>query len=634
MKHLISLLCSVALVVLSFATAVSAQFIEASRVQMPAMSHDEWATQVVSTPSGKEIVSAGADGRVIIWDAASGKPLRDVSFPSIVLSISVSSDGRTIAAGDSSGKVSFVDINSGQVKNSFIADKEVVNASAWSRDGKFVAAGGREGIVRVWSVADGKLAGEVNPAKGTIAAVAFANSQLVVGTLDLQGKKSTVELWDWQNQKVVRTFDEGVPAVRGLSVSADEKLLVIGHFQPASLLFMLFGEGNSVEVSLRTLPESDEPQTAGLWDIASGKRLSGLDAETGARTVAFSPDGRLVATAGANGAMIFDVAGGTYTEVGRVDSATGIDSVAFSPDSQRLIVARERQPMAQYGGEYGFDRLIDPFYTNMVMTVREGAKPTFTRSKTPQSITGGSNIDVWQLKPLTGPIDTQIWDAVKAVSAARKDDARKNLEQIIKENPRNGRAQRLYVVFFEASDVKKASDRLEAAIKADPDCVSCLRSLGDLQATTKQWDKAMTSYGQALKLKPEYGLVAGRLADVYAQVSLSFIMAGNTKKNMESASTVLAQAIALRPAEEQYITNMASIAYFRGEFDTSIDLLQIARQLRPDHARIYYNLGHSYREKGDKKKAVEAYRIYVQLGERGQEARVDKAKQIIADLSR
>src|SRR5688572_22172716 len=98
------------------AVGINAQLIDASRVATAAMSHDEWATQVLYTPSGKEIVSCGADGRIVIWDAASGKVIREVVIPSIVTTMGMSSDGTTVAAGDATGKVSFVDVGSGQIK--------------------------------------------------------------------------------------------------------------------------------------------------------------------------------------------------------------------------------------------------------------------------------------------------------------------------------------------------------------------------------------------------------------------------------------------------------------------------------------------------------------------------------------
>jgi Flp pilus assembly protein TadD/DNA-binding beta-propeller fold protein YncE len=634
MQRLARTLSLIAFLLTAAVRPCRAQFVDSRRIGTSPMGHDEWATQVLYTPSGKEIVSVGADGRIATWDAATGKLLREVVLAAPVLALDISKDGSTLAVGDASGRASIIRTDSGQITASFVGDKEVVNAVSLSGDGKFLAASGPKGVVSIWSVTESKLVNEIDLAKGNVVALSFAGMHLIVGTLDKNSRKYSIELLDWNTKKHIRSFDAGAPGMRGIAISPDGKLLAITNYQKASLLFFLFGEGGSVEASLRTLPESDDPQPVSIWDIASGKLIAEFEAETGARHVSFSPNGRYLTTCGANGVMIFDAGDGTYAEIGRIDSATGVDAAAFSPDSQRVAIARQRQPMAQYGGEYALDRLTDPFFTSIVMTVREGARPSFTKSKGAKSITGGSNVEIWQIEALTKAPDARSWEAVKAFFAGRKDESRDILDQILKDHPENSRAGRLYAVLFEQSDLKKAAARLESIIKTDVGCVGCWRTLGDIYHGTKQFDRALDAYKQVLKLRPEIGLVAGRSAAIYGQMGLDLISAGNDPKNLQAASNALGEALARRPAEERYITNMASIAYFQGDFDTSIKLLLISRSLRPDHSRIYYNLGHSYRAKGEKKNAIEAYKTYVRLGEEGQQARVERAKQFITELSR
>ncbi|MEP6787557.1 MAG: WD40 repeat domain-containing protein, partial [Acidobacteriota bacterium] len=92
----------------AFVWAANAQFVDATRVSTGLMTHDEWTTQVLSSPTGKEIISAGVDGRVVIWDAATGKANRELTLPAIVLTLSLSKDGLTLAAGDASGHISLI----------------------------------------------------------------------------------------------------------------------------------------------------------------------------------------------------------------------------------------------------------------------------------------------------------------------------------------------------------------------------------------------------------------------------------------------------------------------------------------------------------------------------------------------
>ncbi len=103
---------------------------------------------------------------------------------------------------------------------------------------------------------------------------------------------------------------------------------------------------------------------------------------------------------------------------------------------------------------------------------------------------------------------------------------------------------------------------------------------------------------------------------------------------MAAAQEALNRALALRPGVEQFYTNLGAAYYFRSDFDKDISLLLIAKRLRPDQPRIYYNLGHAYRYKGDKQHAIEAYQRYVEMGEEGEEDRVEKAKEFIKQLSK
>ena len=79
------------------------------------MGQDEWITQIVATSTGKGIISAGVDGRVVMWNAETGKIGWETTLPSMVLTLSLSPDGHMLAAGDASGSVSLLDASTGKI---------------------------------------------------------------------------------------------------------------------------------------------------------------------------------------------------------------------------------------------------------------------------------------------------------------------------------------------------------------------------------------------------------------------------------------------------------------------------------------------------------------------------------------
>lgn len=112
---------------------------------------------VAFSPDGKLVASCGFDGKVIVWDAATGKMIKKFDVQDSVFEVAFSPDGKSLIAGLSVKEEFMVwDTSTWEVLNTFEGDQ------SWdlslSPDGsKMISAGGGIHEANLWDVNTGKL---------------------------------------------------------------------------------------------------------------------------------------------------------------------------------------------------------------------------------------------------------------------------------------------------------------------------------------------------------------------------------------------------------------------------------------------------------------------------------------------
>jgi WD40 repeat protein len=294
---------------------------------------------VAFSPIGETLASGGADTTIILWNLAAypspGESL--TANAGHVMSVAFSPDGKILASvtPHSSGRdrirredkiVRLWDVQTHQpLRPSLTGHTDSVTSVAFSPRG-ILASGSWDNTVRLWDVQTHQQLGPpLTGHVGFVTSVAFSRD----GTLLASGSwDNTVRLWDVRTHKGASLTGHKAP-VLSLAFSPDGKVLASG---------------------------SDD-KTVRLWDVRThrlvGAPLTGLsDSVT---SVAFSPDGENLAWADAGGHIYFlnlrkaravcrvhavivdECLAGLDLPQGHSFKAGGSkSSVAFSPDGQML----------------------------------------------------------------------------------------------------------------------------------------------------------------------------------------------------------------------------------------------------------------------------------------------------------
>ena len=244
--------------------------------------HEHRVVSVAFSPDGKTLASGSGDRTVKLWDVATGKNAATFKgHTSGVASVAYSADGKTLVSGSWDKTIKLWDVATG-------TQTAVLNGHTWtvrySPDGKSLASAGADKAIKLWDVASGKNTANL---KGYIAVIHCLAYSPDGKTLASASGESMIRLWDTTTGKNFATLRQDFGAINYVAYSPDGKTLASasGGRRMASA----FTEGDT---------------TVRLWDLATGKSEVVLRGRPkGFRVVAFSPDGKTLASGSLDGTI-------------------------------------------------------------------------------------------------------------------------------------------------------------------------------------------------------------------------------------------------------------------------------------------------------------------------------------------
>ena len=151
----------------------------------------------------------------------------------------------------------------------------------------------------------------------------------------------------------------------------------------------------------------------------------------------------------------------------------------------------------------------------------------------------------------------------------------------------------LYTQGFLQQALSESSQMLERF----PNSIILYNIAGASNSGLMQFDDAIESYKQVLKIKPDY-------AEAYYNMGVAL----KSKGNPEAAIDSYKQALKIKPNYAEAYYNMGNALKNKGNPEAAIDSYKQALKIKPDYAEAYYNMGVALTNKDDLEGAIDSYK--------------------------
>jgi len=271
------------------------------------------------SPDGKTLATSGEDATIRLWDVQTGEQTAILrGHLAAILTVAFSPDGKLLASGGGSSYRSFDptiriwDITTLKELAVLNLHSKSVRKVVFSPDGKLLASGSEDKTAKIWNIAENKQIAELKGHIFDVKSLAFSpDSKLLVTNGKTYGEQARI--WDISSKAELAALENSSYAT-SFVFSPDAKVLI-----------------GAYEKKIK------------FWEVSSGKEINSVQAgEKDIYSLALSPDAKTLATGGANQYIkLWDASSAELKNTILIPSKKGhkptTQDLAFTPDNQHII---------------------------------------------------------------------------------------------------------------------------------------------------------------------------------------------------------------------------------------------------------------------------------------------------------